>query len=130
MALADPKPVKAVKEKKWMKRSNMRQKPPAPKTDAYRLRSKQVHNTPCMICHKYGMEQKSRTAEHHWIMGRGKATRTPDEEMLPVCEGHHQGLKDTSKIAIHKNPKKWRKEYGRDKDWLEYADELIAEYNR
>ena len=122
----DPKPVKAVKVKKPMKRHRMRQKPPAPKSEAYKTRSKQIHNTPCMICHKYGMEQLSRTAEHHWIMGRFKGTRTPDEEMLPLCEGHHQGLRDTSKIAIHKEPDKWRKEYGRDKDWLEYANELIA----
>jgi len=125
MTLADPKPVKKVKEKKWMKTW----KRPT-KTDADTERSRQVHNTPCMVCHKYGMEQLSPTDEHHWIDGRFSGARSPNEETLPVCNGHHQGTKDTSKIAIHNEPKKWRKKYGRDKDWLEYANDLIAEYNR
>jgi len=124
-----PKPVKATKQRKPMVRRNMKRTPPAAKSRAYKARSKRIHNTPCMVCHKYGMEQLSPTAEHHWIMGRFKGTRTPDEEMLPVCEGHHQGLLDTSKIAIHKEPGKWREEYGRDYDWLKYANDLIAEFN-
>ena len=123
--MMDPKPQKTVKVKKPMKRW----KRPA-KTDSATERSKQVHNTPCMICHKYGMEQLSRTAEHHWINGRFSGALTPDEEMLPLCEGHHQGLKDTSKIAIHKETDGWAASYGRDKDWLEYANKLIAKYNR
>lgn len=129
MTLSDPKPVKAVKVKKGMKRTNMRQKAPPPKSEPDKARSERVHNTPCMVCHKYHMEQLSRTAEHHWIMGRYSGAKSPNSETLPVCEGHHQGLRDTSKIAIHKNPDKWREEYGRDYDWLEYANDLIDEYN-
>ena len=64
-----------------------------------------------------------------YLLTMGGHLYSPDEEMMPVCEGHHQGLRDTSKIAIHKDPAKWREKYGRDKDWLEYANELIAEYN-
>ena len=125
-----PKPVKRVNVKKPMKRHNMRQKPPAAKSDADTERSRQVHNTPCMICHKYGMEQLSPTDEHHWINGRFSGRKSPNAQTMPVCGGHHQGLEDTSKIAIHKEPAKWEAEYGRDKDWLEYANELIAEYNQ
>ena len=122
-----PKPVKEEKARKGMSRRKKAQVLPV---DEYgRTRREKVHNTPCMVCHKHKMVQKSRTAEHHWIMGRYSGNRSPDEETLPVCEGHHQGFRDTSKIAIHKDPAKWEAEYGRDKDWLEYANDLIAEYN-
>ena len=92
-------------------------------------RTRKIHNTPCVICHKYGMEQLSRTTEHHWIHGRFMQRKTANNETLPICDGHHQGSFDDSKIALHQEPKKWQEEYGRDKDWLDYANDLIEEYN-
>lgn len=118
-----PKPVREPKEQKRYMTTKRRKK-------AVSDRSERIHNCPCMICHYYGMQQLSPTAEHHWYHDRPVPGRkTSDSETLPLCEGHHQGLIDNSKIALHLGPETWRKAYGRDYDWLKYANELIEEYN-
>ncbi len=45
---------------------------------------------------------------------RRHAQKVADEKAIPLCEGHHQGNWDQSKIAIHKDPKLWRETYGPD----------------
>lgn len=77
-----------------------------------------LHELPCVICDAFGEVQLSATAAHHWIMERFGNLRTPDREAIPLCEGHHQGAFDTSKVAIHKNPKRWRELYGADHDYI------------
>jgi len=42
----------------------------------------------------------------------------PDIMAVPLCEGHHQGLFDTSKLALHRAPSEWRNKYGPDTDWI------------
>lgn len=77
-----------------------------------------IHDLPCWICTSWGMPQTSPTQAHHPIHGRYGTRRTPDETAIPLCEGHHQGLRDTSKVALHKEPSKWKRLYGPDFDWI------------
>ena len=64
------------------------------------------------------MEQLSHTQVHHCIHGRYGTRKAPDSETMPLCEGHHQGLRDTTKIALHREPKLWKATYGNDTDWI------------
>lgn len=91
------------------------------RSDPKRLES--VAYMPCVICVTHGMVQHSPTQVHHCIHGRhmtGK--RAPDAMTIPLCEGHHQGNFDTSKIALHRQPAKWREMYGRDTDYLTWVE--------
>lgn len=81
---------------------------------------------PCCICDFYGLQQMSRTTVHHVIHGRYSARKSPDTRTIPLCDGHHQGTFDTSKIALHREPDLWKAEYGEDTTWLKWvADRLI-----
>ena len=82
-----------------------------------------VRGLPCCICHEYGMKQQTPTAAHHCIMGRGGSRKTPDRMAIPLCEGHHQGLFEVRKIALHQSPKSWREAYGPDTDWVSWTEE-------
>lgn len=99
------------------------QKPTKVKSDPRYLEL--VRGLPCVICESFGEIQNSPTAAHHWIMGRGGTRKTPDQEAIPLCEGHHQGLRDTSKIAIHREPEAWREAYGRDRDYVAVTQDKI-----
>lgn len=80
---------------------------------------------PCCICAEYGMAQNSPTQVHHCIHGRYSTARSPDSMTIPLCEGHHQGLIDTTKIAIHRGKKTWLDAYGPDTDWISWTEERI-----
>lgn len=80
---------------------------------------------PCVICHEWGMVQTSPTQVHHCIHGRFGSRKAPDSMTLPLCEGHHQGLRDTSKIALHREPDAWRAAYGEDVDWISWVEERL-----
>ena len=84
-----------------------------------------VAQLPCVICYEYGMEQKSRTTVHHCIHGRFGDRRAPDKMTLPLCDGHHQGDFDVSKIALHRQPAKWKREYGEDTNWLSWVEKRL-----
>lgn len=102
---------------------NVQQKPPrAVKDPAYLA---MVRECPCVICDAFGEAQNSPTQAHHWIMGRGGNLKTPDGQAIPLCEGHHQGNFDTSKIAIHREPQAWREKYGRDFDYVAVTQDRI-----
>jgi len=77
---------------------------------------------PCCICHEWGEPQLSPTQVHHCIHGRYSTRRAPDCMTIPLCEGHHQGLVDTSKLALHQHPSKWRRLYGEDTGWLSWVE--------
>lgn len=77
----------------------------------------EVRSLPCCICEAFDMVQLSPTTAHHWTMGRGGNRKTPNREAIPLCDGHHQGKFDTSKIALHREPETWREAYGLDSDW-------------
>ena len=75
---------------------------------------RKVREQRCCICEKYGEVQQSPTTAHHPIHDRFGTRKRPDSDAIPLCEGHHQGLWDKTKVAIHREPKKWREMYGPD----------------
>ena len=85
-----------------------------------------IADMPCVICWHWFYRQDSPTQVHHCIHGRHGTKRAPDSMAIPLCEGHHQGLVDTSKVAIHREPRKWREMYGPDTDWIEWTDRKIT----
>lgn len=89
--------------------------PKAPKDAAHLAK---VRALPCCICEAFGEYQLSPTQAHHPIHDRHSQEKVPDREAIPVCEGHHQGEFDTTKLAIHRAPDLWRKTYGSDRDYI------------
>lgn len=85
-----------------------------------------VRELPCVICSEYGLPQLTSTHAHHCIHGRYSQRKTPDFMAIPLCEGHHQGLYDHSKTAIHKEPQKWRDLYGDDTGWLSWVEQKLG----
>jgi hypothetical protein len=57
--------------------------------------------------------------------GIGASVRAPHEEGIPLCEGHHQGEVDTTKIAIHKEPTRFIARYGTEKDLVAKVRERL-----
>lgn len=98
-------------------------KPPKEKRDPIRLAA--VASMPCCICEEYGEPQASPTQVHHCIHGRYSQHRAPDSMTIPLCEGHHQGLWDKTKIALHREPARWVQEYGKDTDWISWTEERL-----
>ena len=106
------------------------QKPEPEPDDPERIQA--ILAMPCCICHEWGYTQQSRTQVHHCIMGRHSfdrvsktRRRAPDSFGIPLCEGHHQGLMDTSKIALHREPERWEDEYGKDTLWIGWVEERL-----
>jgi len=85
-----------------------------------------VGELPCVICTEYGEPQLSPTQVHHCIHGRYSTRRAPDSMTIPLCEGHHQGLFDVSKLALHQAPSKWRRLYGSDTDWIGWVEARLC----
>jgi len=108
--------------------NNLAKKPPLglknksrKKDDAY---LQKVREKPCCVCKRFGEVQHSPTTAHHPIHDRHGTRKRPDQDAIPLCEGHHQGLWDNTKIAIHKEPKLWRETYG--PDWS-YSPQSVQE---
>jgi|TARA_B100000780_G_C20998025_1_gene399257 hypothetical protein len=80
-----------------------------------------LHEMDCCICKAFNLPQSSPTQAHHIIHDRFSGKKTADNLAIPLCEGHHQGLWDSSKLAIHQSPKEWRDLYG--PDWS-YSQEI------
>lgn len=80
-----------------------------------------VRSLPCCICHEYGLPQLSPTTAHHVIHGRYSTQKVPDCMTIPLCDGHHQGDFDTSKLAIHRGKETWAAEYGPDHHWINWV---------
>ena len=81
-----------------------------------------VRQQPCCVCERFGEAQQSATQAHHPIHDRHGTEKRPDTSCIPLCEGHHQGLFDTSKIALHREPKLWRETYGPDYSYSHSAE--------
>ena len=77
-----------------------------------------VRALPCCICEAFGEPQLSPTTAHHPIMGRYGTRKRPDSTAIPLCDGHHQGTFDTSKVAVHRELERWRGLYGEDTDYI------------
>jgi len=85
-----------------------------------------VRTLPCCICEAFGFQQTSQTQAHHPICERYGRERVPDHEAIPLCEGHHQGLLDTSKIAIHKDRAAWVDWFGSDREYIASTQDRLA----
>ena len=81
-----------------------------------------IRSLPCCVCEAFGEPQLSPTTAHHTIHDRFSGAKRSDREAIPLCDGHHQGLWDSSKLAIHKEPKKWQEQYGKDYSFIKLAD--------
>lgn len=113
--------------------SNLMRKPPLGQKVGNPKKSKagadhmaRVAALPCVICAEWTMPQLSSTQVHHVIHGRGGNRRVPDTMTLPLCEGHHQGDFDTSKVALHREPDEWKRLYGPDVEWLGWVERMLG----
>lgn len=86
---------------------------------------RKVRGLRCCICDAFGMQQLSPTQAHHCIHGRHGTIKTSDRMAIPLCEGHHQGDFDTSKIALHREPDLWKENYGLDTEWVAQTQDKI-----
>lgn len=85
-----------------------------------------VRQLPCCICAAWGMPQLTPTTAHHVICGRYGQRKTPDIMAVPLCDGHHQGQWDTTKLAIHRDRDAWVAAYGPDTDWIAATQDALA----
>jgi len=99
----------------------VQQKPKKAKKDSSYLG--RVAALPCIICDMHGLPQNSRTTVHHSIHGRYGNLKKSDSNTLPLCDGHHQGMFDTTKVAVHREPARWKRLYGFDYDYIEQVRE-------
>lgn len=95
-----------------MSKPPMGLKKPKSKKDSNFL--KWVREQHCVICKTFGEVQQSPTQAHHPIHNRYGTHKRSDNTAIPLCEGHHQGLFDSSKTALHREPKLWLEKYGPD----------------
>lgn len=96
--------------------------PKEKKDPAYLAR---VRSLPCCICDAFGEAQKSPTTAHHPIHDRHSTAKRPDRTAIPLCDGHHQGTFDTSKLSLHRAPSEWRDRYGPDTDYIEVTQDKL-----
>ena len=110
--------------------SNLLRQPPrqrigkAAKDPAYLAR---VRGLPCVICEAWGFPQVSPTQAHHPICERHSNEKVPDREAIPLCEGHHQGDFDTSKLAIHRDRQEWVQWFGSDREYIAATQDRLAQ---
>lgn len=70
-----------------------------------------VASLSCIACTLDGVENRANL--HHVRAGYGTAQRASHWEVLPLCEGHHQGMIDTTKpVAFHRAEKTFVLRYG------------------
>ena len=97
---------------------------PKPKPDhAYLAR---VRELPCCICEAFGEQQLSPTTAHHPIHSRFSNRKVPDRMAIPICDGHHQGTFDTSKVALHREPDLWKDLYGEDHQYIAVTQDRLG----
>lgn len=84
-----------------------------------------VRALPCCICEAFGEVQASPTTAHHTICGRYGTRKTPDEMAIPLCDGHHQGDFDKTKLAIHRDRAEWVQRYGPDTDFIAITQDKL-----
>lgn len=90
---------------------------------------KRVRQLPCVVCQNFGETQMSKTTAHHPICGRHGTARRGDDTAIPLCDGHHQGTFDTSKIAIHNERTKWVELYGEDVEYIDQVQESLLDFS-
>ena len=86
---------------------------------------KRVRELRCCICEAFGFQQTTPTQAHHPICERHSNERAPDREAIPLCDGHHQGDFDTTKIAIHRDRALWVEWFGSDRDYIAQTQDAV-----
>jgi hypothetical protein len=96
----------------WPKRTTTRlRKVAKTATPEEKAHMGRVAKLPCDACLQEGNLTKPRI--HHIREGYGTSQRASNWEVIPECEGHHQGMIDTSKaIAFHRAPRTFQIRYG------------------
>lgn len=89
-----------------------------------------VRRLPCIICVSWGYQQTSQTEAHHPICGRYSQRKVPDSHAIGLCDGHHQGNFDTTKIAIHRDRTLWVETYGSDRDYIAATQDAVERLRR
>ena len=79
----------------------------------------------CIICEAHGEIQRSPTEAHHPIHGRGGQRKRPDRTAIPLCNGHHTGDLDNSKVAVHREPSRWKRLYSEDHEYIAVTQDRI-----
>jgi hypothetical protein len=93
-----------------------------PTTPAEAIHKNRVVRLGCWCCRKEGVAQVGPTKLHHIRAGYGGSQRASNWEVIPLCEGHHQGMLapvDPLKLAFHKAPRTWQARYGTEVEILE-----------
>lgn len=85
-----------------------------------------VRGLPCCICEAFGEHQRTPTQAHHVCHGRFSSRKTPDRMAIPLCDGHHQGEFDTTKLAIHQEKAAWLEAYGPDYEWTPQTQDRLG----
>ncbi len=70
-----------------------------------------VGKMPCWACVMDGITPRP-TNLHHIRAGYGTSQRASHWEVIPLCEGHHQGLVDATLLAFHKAERTWERRFG------------------
>lgn len=74
----------------------------------------------CWACEKDGETQVSRTCLHHIRAGYGQRQKASNYEVIPLCEGHHQGMRDNTRtFTFHRSAKNFQLRYGTEVEILE-----------
>lgn len=105
-------------KKKW-KHNN---RPPA--TAAEKAFMSKVKRLGCICC-RHDTGQWVAPALHHIRQDYGHGVRASNWEVLPLCEGHHQGMLETGKLAFHKASRTWRARYGTEIQLLQLVYEAV-----
>lgn len=84
-----------------------------------------VRRLPCVICEAWGHQQTTPTEAHHPICERYGQERVPDRQAISLCDGHHQGNFDTTKIAIHRDRSLWVETYGSDREYIALTQDAV-----
>lgn len=82
---------------------------------------------PCVICVEFDERQTTPTTVHHVCHDRWGTRKASDRMTIPLCDGHHQGQRDTTKLAIHRSKAEWREMYGPDHSWLGWVEVQLGE---
>ena len=84
-----------------------------------------VRALPCCICEAFGFQQTTPTEAHHPICERYGNEKVPDHEAIPLCNGHHSGDFDVTKIAIHRDRALWVEWCGSDREYIAQTQDRI-----
>lgn len=107
----DPRPSKAQRKNR------------GPATKSEKEFMARVRRLGCLAC-RHDTGQWVAPALHHIRQDYGKK-RASNWEVLPLCEGHHQGLLDGTKLAFHRASRTWCARYGTEVQLLQVVYEAL-----